>query len=88
MRVQAEEEGDEEVVRVPEGLEGLLPDPVVRRRVHQQHAEEHDVTRDTTRLRVVNLEGRDGANLRLLDVEEAARLASLLILSRLFGQLT
>ena len=38
MRVQAEEEGDKEVVGVPEGLETLLPDAMVSGRVHQQHA--------------------------------------------------
>jgi hypothetical protein len=37
--VQGEEERNEQVVDVPERLEGLLPDAVVRSRVHQKHAQ-------------------------------------------------
>jgi len=70
VRVEADQEGDEEVVRVPERLERLLPDAVVRRRVHQDHAEQHGVARDSAGLRVVDLERRDGPDLRLLDIEE------------------
>lgn len=71
MRVQAEEEGDEEVVRVPEGLEALLADAVVCRRVDEQHAEQHDVPRHAAGLLVVDIEGVPGADLRPLDVVEA-----------------
>ena len=38
--------------------------------IHEQHAKEHDVTRNTTRLRVVNLQSDNGTNLPLLDVVE------------------
>lgn len=38
MGVEAEEEGDEEVVRVPEGFERLLSDFGVRGGVHEEHA--------------------------------------------------
>lgn len=72
VRVQTEHEGDEEVVRVPEGLEALLSDAVVRGRVHEHHAQEHGVARHTARLLVVDIEGESGAELGSLDVVEAA----------------
>lgn len=71
MRVHAEQEWNEQVVRVPERLERLLADPVVGGRVHQQHAEQHYVTRDTAGLSIVNLEREHRSNLRHLDIEEA-----------------
>lgn len=71
VRVHGEQERDEEVVGVPEGLEGLRADAVVRRRVHEQHADEHDVPGDATGLRIVDLDGGLGADLVFLDVEEA-----------------
>lgn len=70
MSVEGEEEWDEEMVSVPEGLEGLLSNAVMGGRVHQKHAEQHDVAGDTTGLGVVNLKGGNGTNLRLLDVVE------------------
>jgi hypothetical protein len=72
--VQSEEEGDEQVVGVPERLERLLPDTVMCRAVHQQHAEQHDMPCDATRLGVVDLDGRDRADLCLFNIEEAMRL--------------
>ena len=71
VRVHAQQEGDEEVVRVPEGLERLLPDLGVRRCVHQQHAQQHDVARDAAGLRVVDVQRGFRADLSALDVEEA-----------------
>lgn len=44
------------------------------RRVHQQHAKQHDMARDATRLCVVDLKGRDGTNLILFNIEEAVQL--------------
>jgi hypothetical protein len=38
MRVHAKQEWDKQMMRVPEGLERLLSDPVVGCRVHQKHA--------------------------------------------------
>ena len=69
--VHGQEEGDEEVMGVPERLERLLADAVVRRRVHEQHAEQHDVAGDAAGLGVVDLDRRDGPQLGLFDVEEA-----------------
>lgn len=66
--VKGQEEGDEEVMGVPESLKRLLADAGVGRRVHEQHAQQHDVAGDAARLGVVNLEGADGANLRPLDI--------------------
>lgn len=71
MRVHAQHEGDEQVVSVPESLERLLANPVVSGRVHQKHAEQHDVTRNATWLGVVDLESENRSNLRPLNIEEA-----------------
>jgi hypothetical protein len=70
--VEGEEERDEQMVRVPERLERLLPDTVMRRCVHQEHAQEHHVAGNTTRLNVVDLHRRDWPNLSLFDIVEAA----------------
>ena len=70
VRVHAEEEGNEEVMRVPEGFEGLLPDFVVGGGVHEKHAEEHHVARHTSCLSVVYLNGSLWAELSSLDIEE------------------
>jgi len=70
VRVEAEEKGDEEVVDVPERLEGLLPDFGVRGGVHHKHAKKHDVSCNAAGFGVVNLNSCDGADLRLLDIEE------------------
>ena len=59
------------MVSVPEGLERLLADAVVGGGVHQEHAEQHDVAGDTTRLGVVDLDGSDRADLTLLNIVEA-----------------
>lgn len=69
--VESEHERNEQVVCVPKRLEGLLADTVVGRGVHQQHAEQHDVSSNTTWLGVMNLDRSLGPNLRLLDVVEA-----------------
>jgi hypothetical protein len=61
------------MVHVPERFKGLLPDTMVRRRVHEEHAQKHHMARDATGLCVVDLESRHRANLGLLDVEEAAQ---------------
>ena len=70
MRIHRQEERDEEVMRVPEGLEALLPDLRMRRGVHEQHAQEHDVPGDSTSLRVVYLNCSLRSDHRPLDVEE------------------
>lgn len=69
--VQAEEERDEEMVSVPEGLERLLPNAVVGGGIHEQHAKQHDVTCNTTGLGVVNLDCGYWSDLSLLHVVEA-----------------
>lgn len=71
--VQSEEKGNKQVVGVPERLEGLLANPVMGGRVHQEHAKEHDMASDTTWLGVVDLDGCHWPDLCLLDVEEAKR---------------
>jgi len=71
--VEAKQEGDEEVVRVPERLERLLPDFGVRGGVHQKHAEEHDVPCDAAGLSVVDPDGSVRSDLGPFDIEEAGR---------------
>ena len=71
MRVQTQHKRDEQVMRVPERLEGLLPDLRMRGRIHEEHAQEHDVAGDAAGLRIVDLESDLWPNLGFLDVEEA-----------------
>ena len=78
--VHAEQEGDKEVVSVPESLERLLSDPVVSSRVDQQHAQQHDVSSDTTGFGVVNLKRNLGTDLSALNVEEAVMIRAIFIL--------
>jgi hypothetical protein len=70
MRIHRQEERDEQVMRVPEGLEALLPDLRMRRSVHEQHAQEHDVPGDSTSLCIMYLNRSLWSNHRSLDVEE------------------
>lgn len=77
VRVHAEQERDEKVVGVPESLERLLTNPVVSSRVDQQHAEQHDVSGNSTSLGVVNLECNLRADLDTLDIEEAGTISTI-----------
>src|SRR4051812_4551249 len=58
------------MVSVPESLERLLSDLVVCGCVHEQHAEQHDMTSYASWLGVMDLNCCDGSNLCFLDVEE------------------
>jgi hypothetical protein len=75
VRVHTKQEWDEEVMGVPESLKRLLSDPVVRSGVHEQHAEQHDVSGNAASFGVVNLESNLGTDLTLLYVEEAAKIS-------------
>lgn len=55
---------------VPECFVGLLTHLVVGCRIHQQHAEEHNVTCYATCLGVVDIEGCLWTKLVLLDIVE------------------
>jgi len=81
--VKADEERDEQMVRVPERLERLLSDAMVGGRVHQEHAKKHDMPSHTTGLDVVNLNGRNRTNLGFLDIIEAEMLLVALFVFRL-----
>lgn len=70
VRVESQEEGDEQMMRVPKGLERLLTDTSMSSGIHEQHAEEHHVAGDTARLRVVNLQGDNGTELFHLYIVE------------------
>ena len=64
---------DKEVVCVPESLEGLLSDAVMSGGVHEKHTEQHYVSRDTSRLSVMDLECDLRPYLASLHVVKAAR---------------
>lgn len=70
VRVKSDEEEERKVMCVPEGLEALVADLAVRRRVHEEHDEEHEVAGDTTWLRVVDVECSLLTDLSTLDVDE------------------
>ena len=72
MGIQSQHERDEKMVRVPEGLVGLLADTMMRGRIHQQHAEKHDMACDTGGLGVMNLNRKLGPDLIFLDIIKAA----------------
>lgn len=50
---------------------------MVRRGVHEQHTEQHNVTGDTASFRVVDLKGNLRTDLTLLYVEEAEKVSYL-----------
>lgn len=70
VRVHAEQERDEQVVRVPKGLKRLLSDPSMGSGVDEQHAKQHDVSSDTTSFGVVDLESDLWSYLGNLNVVE------------------
>lgn len=57
------------MMRVPECLIGLLANPLMGRRVHQKHDEQHDVAGKAAWLGVHDCPGHLLANLRALDIE-------------------
>ena len=71
MGVEGEKERYEEVVGVPERFVGLLAYSNVRGREHHEHAEQHDMTRNTASLGVVDLHSGLGSYLISFDIEEA-----------------
>ena len=71
VRVHTQQEGDEQMMGVPERLERLLSDPVVSGRIDEQHAEQHDVSSDTTGLSVMDFKRDFRSNLCYFDVVEA-----------------
>ena len=59
MGIHGQQKRNKQMMRVPERLERLLSDLGVRRGVHQQHAQQHDMTGDAPNLRIVNLHRAD-----------------------------
>jgi hypothetical protein len=72
MGVESEQEWNEQMMGVPERLERLLANLMVRSGVHEKHAKEHDMACDASSFCVVNLDSGGFPNLRSLNVEEAA----------------
>ena len=54
--IQPDHEEECEMVSVPEGLEALVANLPVGRAVHEEQAEQHEVARDPSGLRVVDIE--------------------------------
>lgn len=68
--VQSKEEDEGQMMSVPEDFERLVTDFVVGGGVHQEHAQQHNMTSDTTGVRVVNLQSGERPGLKFLDIEE------------------
>lgn len=63
MRVKTNHEKECEVVSVPKGFETLVANLVVGSGIHEDHNEEHEVSRDTASLGIMNIESNLRANL-------------------------
>jgi len=70
MRVHGQQERDEKVVSIPERFVALLPYLRVCCGEHEQHAQHHNMPRDTTGLHVMDLNCGFSTYERTLDVEE------------------
>ena len=68
--VQSEHERDEQVMCIPERLEGLLAYPMMCRGVHKKHTHQHNMAGDASSLRIVDLYSGFRPDLVPLDVEE------------------
>lgn len=58
-------------MRVPEGLERLLSDPMVCSSVYQKHAKQHDMSSDAASLGIVDFKRNFRTYLHALNIEEA-----------------
>ena len=76
MGIESQEEGNEQMVGIPERLVGLLPYLGMSGRKHEEHAEEHDMTCDTARLSVVYLNCRLLSDLTPFNIEKATEISS------------
>jgi hypothetical protein len=70
VRVEGQQERNEQVMRVPESLERLLSDAMVGSGIHKHHAQKHDMAGDSTCFSIMHLDSLYGADLVLLDVVE------------------
>jgi N-acyl-D-aspartate/D-glutamate deacylase len=71
VRIKAKQEGDEQMMRVPESLKRLLADHTMCSGIHQEHTQKHDMASDSTGFSVVDLNCRNRTKLIFLDIEEA-----------------
>ena len=62
MTVKSNHEKECQVMGVPESLEALIANLPMRGSVHQEHDQEHEVTGDTTSLRVMDILGANLSN--------------------------
>ena len=68
--VKSEHEEKCEVMGIPERLEALVADFVVRSCIHEEHDQQHEVASDATGLFIVNVECGDGTDLYIGDQRE------------------
>lgn len=61
--VEPDHEEEREVVGIPESLKALVTNLVMGSGVHQEHDEQHEVTRDATGLRVMDIQCKFGSHL-------------------------
>lgn len=54
--IEADHEKESQVMGVPKCFEALLANLLVRKGIHDHHDEEHEVSRNTTRLCIMNLQ--------------------------------
>ena len=89
MRIKAKQEGDEQMMRVPESLKRLLADHTMRSGVHQEHTQKHNMASDSTSFSVVDLDCSNRTKLIFLNIEEAVtELTGDIYLSRIKTYLT
>jgi hypothetical protein len=68
MRIEGEQEHKCEVMCIPECFEGLLADWGMSSRVHEQHAQQHDMPSDPTRFSVMDLNGSNWSRTHGFDI--------------------
>jgi len=66
IRIKGNHEKESQVMCVPEGLETLITNLLVRSRVHNGHHKKHEMIGNSTSLRIVNLNRELRAELTLM----------------------
>ena len=75
VRVHTKQEWDEKMVGVPKGFERLLSNPVVSSGIDEKHAQQHDMSGNTTSFGIVDLQRNLRTHLGPLHVEKAAQVS-------------
>jgi hypothetical protein len=62
MGIQSQDENERKVMRIPKRFERLLTNGCVRSGIHQEHAQQHHMSCDSTSLSIMNFESRHRAS--------------------------